>query len=509
VNQLIFKVDNNVTYIEGRIESALYKKFKKKLGYKPEESFWMIKANEDKAKKKKEKWREEWDGYISAICYNSNFCKCFSKKKGMHFHTGLLSRARDFFSENSVSIECVDIREKVQSNNLLTRSSGYEKREYQEESINKIIEKDRGVIRMATGSGKTFVISSVIAERSVFPTVVYVPSIDLLKQTKDEIERFVKQEGKNIEVGMIGGGHKQIKDVNVMTIQTAVRALGGKYVKFDDEEHGKDNTEINDVQKEIQNIIRESRLIFADESHHWSCETCQIISDASKSAKYKYSTSATPYRDKGDDILIEGCFGKIIVDINASRLIREGYLMKPTIYMIPFQVESLGLSNYANIYKAVVVENVKRNKIISALANNYYKEGRNVLVLVKHIAHGKTLEKMIPGSVFIHGSVSNKKRQERIDTMRKPGAKVTVASTILDEGIDCKPLDTLILGGSGKSSSRALQRIGRVLRPHKGKKDVSVIDFYDNVKYLKDHSKKREKMYKTEEEFVIKNDKGF
>jgi len=505
-NQITLRVDNNVTYIEGKVDSSLYKKFKKCLGYTPEESFWMIKANEGKGN---EKWRKEWDGTISAVCYNKNFCKCFLKKSGTHFHTGLLSRATDFFKEHEINIDFIDIRKKTLSNGLLHKTNNFEERAYQKEAIDKILGKERGVIKIATGGGKTLIASHVIAERSVFPTIFYVPSIDLLKQAKDEIERFVEQEGKSIEVGVLGGGHKDIKDINVMTIQTAVRALGGKYVKFDDEDKVKDNTDITDIKKDIKELISDCRLLMADEVQYWSCETCQIISDASVACQYKYSFSATPYRDKGDDILIEGCFGKTIVDINASRLIREGYLVRPTIHFVPFNFSNKGITSYVNIYKNAVVDNVKRNSIIAALANGYYKEGRNILVLVKQIAHGKVLEEMIPGSVFIHGSVSNKARQAGIDAMRKNEARVTIASTILDEGIDCKPLDTLILAGSGKSETRALQRIGRILRPFEGKKEASVIDFYDNCKYLKGHSKRREKIYRTEEEFIIKTDKDF
>ena len=81
---------------------------------------------------------------------------------------------------------------------------------------------------------------------------------------------------------------------------------------------------------------------------------------------------------------------------------------------------------------------------------------------------------------------------------------MTLASTIFDEGIDCRPLDTLILAGSGISQTRALQRVGRTLRPYDGKEEATVIDFEDNCKYMLKHSRKRRKMYETESRFDIK-----
>lgn len=115
---------------------------------------------------------------------------------------------------------------------------------------------------------------------------------------------------------------------------------------------------------------------------------------------------------------------------------------------------------------------------------------------------------MIPGSTFLYGKTSKKKRKEHLALMRENRSRITIASVIFDEGIDCKPLDTLILAGGGKSPTRALQRIGRILRLFKGKTDAIVVDFMDNCQYLQSHSKKREKIYKSEDEFIIKRQKN-
>jgi superfamily II DNA or RNA helicase len=113
------------------------------------------------------------------------------------------------------------------------------------------------------------------------------------------------------------------------------------------------------------------------------------------------------------------------------------------------------------------------------------------------------LEKMIPNSVFISGETDKKKRDGILEKMRAGYPGIVIASTIFDEGIDVRPLDALILAGAGKSPTRALQRIGRVIRSNPGKKDAIVIDFFDDVKYLRAHSKKREKLYRSESEFAV------
>jgi superfamily II DNA or RNA helicase len=514
-DKLVLKVDHNSTYVQGKMGKDVYDKFKKKLGYLPENSFWMIQNNAEKAGDNEE-WKKEWDGYISAVCWNKQFCHCHIKKKGLHFHTGLLSKAVDFFRENNIPFKRVDIRDKVvrgAESERYSMSGSFELREYQQKVVDEIvgtstqIGRERGIIKAATGSGKTSLACSLISRLATFPTIFYVPSIDLLKQAKDEIEKFILKDGKPVEVGMVGGGNKDIKDITVMTIQTAVRALGGVWIKFDDEDTAKEDANIEEIKTDVKDLIQKSRLMIADECQHWSAQTCQIISDASILCQYKYAMSATPYRDQGDDILIEGCFGRDISSISASLLIKKGYLIKPTIYFNKIDnMRGTKKLRYANVYKQAIVENEFRNSQIVEMASRFLEGGRKILILVKQIAHGKLLEKLIPDSIFVYGGTAKKKRQKHLEQMRKGDPQITISSVIFDEGIDVKPLDTLILAGGGKSATRALQRIGRILRPYEGKKTAIAVDFMDNCKYMLAHSKKRLKMYKTEEEFEIIGD---
>ncbi|KKL96859.1 hypothetical protein LCGC14_1840260, partial [marine sediment metagenome] len=470
--------------------------------YKPEDSFWLIESHNRKYKdkngnyKKGEGWRQDWDGTISTVCYNKAKCKCNIPKSKTHFPTGLLSKGMKFLDEHKVKYSLQDIRKKSPTSNVLSLSDEFEQRDYQIDVIKKSIHAQRGIIRAATGSGKTPIAAGLISELGVFPTIFYVPSIDLAIQAKNEIEKFVRKNGVPVEVGMVGGGHKEIKDITVMTIQTAVKALGGVWVKYDEEDIAKDETDINDIRQEIKDLIKTTKLMIGDECQYWAAETCQIISDNSISAQYRYAFSATPWRDKGDDILIDGCFGKCISNISASFLIQRGYLVKPTIYLITIK-NMLGIK--------AIVENELRNKWISDMAISLAEQGKNILILCKQIKHGKILENLIPGSTFIHGSHSGKKREEHLIKMRSGEKRLTISSVIFDEGINCCPLDTLILAGGGKSPTRALQRIGRVLRPFPGKEEATVLDFMDHCKYMLGQSRKRLKIYKTEPEFVFKN----
>ena len=498
-------ITNTTTFVKGRLKSDIYQGLKRKLGYMPTNAFFTVKYLKMNPEFSKKPWLKNYDGHITTVCYNKAKCRCTIKKEGTHFPTGLVSKAIEYFKSKYVNCKVYDKRTKVEpSLSLSINEEKFELRDYQKDVIDKALYAERGIIKMATGGGKTPTVAGIISKANISPFVFYVTSKDLLKQAKSELQKFVLCNGSHLDVGVIGDGQCDIKDINVMTVQTAVRACGMKYKKFDDEEESKEKGISEKYRDDIKNLITCAKGIYVDECHHVRSESCQIISDMSVNARLRYGGSATPYRDESDDILIESCFGRNICDINASFLINAGYLIKPDVYFVPINnMRGRGFGTYVTAYKKAIVKNSVRNDIIVKVAEQFVNNGRVILILCRYIEHGKMLEKLIPGSVFLHGAHSSKKRKEHLDKIRKRKASVTISSIIFDEGIDVKPLDTLILAGSGKSATRALQRIGRILRTFPGKDEATVIDFMDNCKYMLSHSKRRKKIYKTEPEFNI------
>jgi len=499
-------ITNTTTFVKGRLKSEVYQGLKRELGYIPEQAFFAVERIKMDPDYENKPWLHNYDGHITTVCYNKAKCRCTIKKEGTHFPTGLASKAIAYLRSQYLQCKVYDKREKIDKSLSLTiNTDEFETRDYQTKAIDDACNVERGVIQSATGSGKGFIGASIIAKLNVSPFIFYVTSKDLLKQAKDELERSISYNGSSLDVGVIGDGKCDIRDINVMTIQTAVRACGMKYKKFDDEEKVIKEKGVSEKNKvEIKDLIISAKGMIVDECQHVRSDSCQVISDMSLGCRYRYGMSATPYRNEGDDILIEACFGKTICNISASDLIRQGYLVKPDVYFVPVSnMRGRNFGTYANAYKNAIVNNVERNNIIVKIAKQMVDNGRVILILCRQIEHGKILEKLIPDSVFIHGSHSSKVRKAHLDKIRKREASITISSVIFDEGINVKPLDTLILAGSGKSRTRALQRVGRILRTFPGKEEATVIDFMDNCKYMLAHSRARKTIYQTEPEFSI------
>lgn len=389
----------------------------------------------------------------------------------------------------------------------LELSDTVEMRWYAIAAVESALAAKRCIIKVATGGGKT-VIAAMLIQRIGERTLFLVHTKDLMRQAKDAFETFL-----GIKCGQIGDGVLETADVTVATIQTISLVLDKKY-KSDAfcEENDTDDTKVEDNQKEaIRAWLKGVNVLLQDEAHRVASEVAFEVANAIKNASWRVGFSASPWRDDGTDMMIDAAYGHRAFDITASELIRMGYLMKPTIEFRHI-ISPQPSGTYEQVYGDWVVNNPFHNLSIVNDVQSMYEDNRTILVLVKQIKHGKMLMKSIRDRnipcQFLSGKDSSSVRYETINDLRNRNLPCLVATTIADEGLDIKPIDGMILAGRGKSSTRALQRIGRALRPY-DKKAPLIIDYYDQVRYLEEHAQKRITMYRTEPEFTIKVERAY
>ena len=437
-----------------------------------------------------------WDGRVRLL------------QKSGKFPIGLLSLAKEILEESSLAYSVCDNRPTINyGSEISLLSKEFEPRVYQSQATKTAWEKGSGIIKVATGGGKSFIISSIVARYNI-PTIIYVIGIELLHQMKKTIESAY-----GIECGIVGGGEcDTTKSVTIMTIWSAASAFNKKVKITDNDTTSDAKRHIKALNKaEVRRKVQGAQLFIFDECQYAASETLQFLHRASVSAKHRFLFSGTPWRDTGDDILIEAVSGPKIVDVNATFLIKNDYLVRPDIYFLDVPVMRGVGRNYHDVYKNYIVENDDRNDLIIKAARKLVKEGKKVLILVVRVGHGDILLDKLPDDLrvkFLDGAKSSKVRMQTIEEMKNGDLDILIASKIFDQGVDIPELDALILAGSGKSSGRALQRIGRVIRKFSGKSRAIVVEFFDNCKYLREHSEARIKVYKSEPGFNVKIQKN-
>lgn len=436
-----------------------------------------------------------WDGFVYL----------FNKQD--QFPLGLLSKVKAYsekiFPEFPVEIE--DTREPVLINSEINIAERLKKinkvpRDYQEKILQAAIDNRLGIIRATTGSGKTLCAALITAKLNK-PTIVYVIGLDLLNQFHKTFSEIFDE-----PIGFIGNGVCDIQKINIASVWTLGKALDLKpseIVLAEDMEKEKYN---ENHKLQINKLLKETKVHIIDECHMATCDTIRSIHKIID-PEHLYGLSGTPYREDGSDLLINGLLGDQIINVSASELIEKKVLSQPLIKFedVPI-IRGIG-KTYPEVYKNFIVENPVRNDLILKGAKDLIEKGYPTLVLFKIIKHGEILFDLFEQNgikcEILSGQDDLDRREEVKEKIMTRKIDLILASTIYDIGVDIPIISGLILAGGGKSSTKALQRIGRVIRSFPNKNFSAIHDFFDNVKFLRDHSVDRFKIYKSEAGFKV------
>jgi len=352
-------------------------------------------------------------------------------------------------------------------------------RDYQKQALDTWTANDkRGVIVLPTGSGKTLVGIKAISMLNT-PTLVVAPTLDLVEQWRSRL----KEEFKT-EVGILGGGERDIKALTVSTYDSAylhAERLGNMF-----------------------------GLIIFDEVHHLPTEGYRNIAEMFASP-YRMGLTATFEREDGLHKELNRLVGGKVFEKRLTELIgehlspfriqkmavelteeeKEEYLENRRIFSDYLSANNLYMRNPNDFQKlimrsgrdpearrALLARNKARDIAFNSISKVHklseilreHRDGK-VFIFTEHnkLAHRISREFLIPSITY------KTIRRERIDILarfRSGIYRAVVTSRVLDEGIDVPDADVgIILSGTG--SERAfIQRLGRILRKKDGKDAV-------------------------------------
>jgi superfamily II DNA or RNA helicase len=185
-----------------------------------------------------------------------------------------------------------------------------ELRDYQKEAIQSWIQEKMGSIVLPTGAGKT-IIGLKIIEMINSPTLIVVPTLDLIKQWTQILSQTF-----NIEIGNIGGGIENIQAITVSTYDSA-------YIK-------------------AQSIGNKFLLIVFDEVHHLPAPSYRLIAETFI-APYRLGLTATLEREDHLEADFPYLIGKTTFQITAKELAKNNYLAN---YVIERKQTSMSEEEY-------------------------------------------------------------------------------------------------------------------------------------------------------------------
>jgi DNA excision repair protein ERCC-3 len=349
---------------------------------------------------------------------------------------------------------------------------------HQREIIAKCLEYRRGLISAPTGAGKSLAMAWLIAHFPSENILITVPEKSLLAQMKDTLEKTL-----NEPIGEYSGNKKDFKRVTIGIINSL-----SKLAKS------------NDI-----TLLENIEVLICDEAHRVGANFYIDLCEACKNTDYRLGFSATPWREAGDDKVMEGLLGPNIFEIKEQDLIDSEILARPVYVEVPYKTPQYNYSNYNSklstyntknnkpdrneVYNKAIVFNNERNKFIINLASNYLESDSQFpcLVLIHYIEHGEILQNLFELKGYdvplVYGKTPIRTRRSIVQDLKDNKLKIAIASSVFNEGQDIPNLGLGILCGGGGSESRIIQQLGRFIRSYPDKEKGVFIDIADTEEY--------------------------
>ena len=336
----------------------------------------------------------------------------------------------------------------------------------------------RGVISLPTGAGKTFIAILLIADTQR-PTLVHVPTIDLMHQWYEVLKEHFGQ-----EVGLYGGGQHELQDLTVTTYQSAV----------------------------LHAPHYGNRFGFAiyDECHHLPGDQYQYAA-ISSIAPFRLGLTATPERVDGKESRLYALVGECCYEAQVQELSGKT-LSEYRVVTIAVKMQDTERIQYEEA-RQTYLDFLKKEKINMGASRGWQSflwkssqsdEGRTAFkayLTQKQLSFASAAKQewvwkliqrhsgdriliftqdndtayQIGTRFFLPVLTHQTKLKERnafLNGFRNGTFSILVTSKVLNEGVDVPEANVAIIVSGSGSVREHVQRLGRILRKREGKQAV-------------------------------------
>jgi superfamily II DNA or RNA helicase len=397
-----------------------------------------------------------------------------NKKEGDLFYSGLIPRILKICEEKKIDLQYHVPPKMIEPSNE-EMPEGITLRPFQKELIDKAIEKERGVLKAPTGTGKTVLGLALIRSIRDLGGVLWLcHTKDLLDQTAEEALKFFRKE----DIGKLGDGYEETdRFLTVATRQTFKKYIDKLCLAYD--------------------------MVILDEVHHLSSFSGEYADILRKIfAPIRIGLTATLPESKESLMAIESMIGPLIGEVTINEGREQGFMAHPIIKLvkIPRREDVAQLKRYTDVYEKGIVRRLDRNKEIVRIIGECQKSDKSVLVIVVKIDHGKLLMNLCQreglSAEFVYGNTETESRDLAKKALNSKGLKCVICTAVWKEGVNIPELNVVINAAGGKSELVTLQSIGRGLRRTEDKDELLIYDFFDpSHRYLIEHFGHRISLY--------------
>lgn len=384
------------------------------------------------------------------------FIRCYREELGeLRLPRGLRETAARVVEEAGSELRVVDGFEdpqRVDVELLATLTSD------QAAAVDALALHDLGMLVAPPGSGKTVVGCALIARHRV-PTLVLVDRKPLVEQWRDRLVTHLDVDAK--QIGQLGGGRSKTKGlIDVVMVQSLAR------------------------REDIAQLTAQYGMVIVDECHHVPAVTFERAVREIPVRRW-IGLTATPYRRDGLQAMMAMQCGPVRHTMSAPEG-AERHSLRLVVHQTAHEATEDGL-HIQSVFRGLVEDDARTaticDDIVSAAA-----EQRNCLVLTRWTEHLELIASALDARgvrpLVLHGQMGKKARTAVLGQLEHAtggdrGFVLAATASLLGEGFDCPPLNTLFLAFPIKFKGSVVQYVGRVLRPTPSKTIVEVHDYVD------------------------------
>jgi len=422
-----------------------------------------------------------WDGFRRYITENGSF------------KSGLLEKIYPFLIERG-DVVVEDYRDtKTWKKDLEEVIKNLNLREYQMEAVAAIynnqvgdIQHPVGVVKAATNAGKTHIACGIYKAFRKKPTLFLVNRADLYNQIKKEIPEVMGID----EVGFCQGKNINLNHTIVIAMVQSLKSRAEDSV--------------------IKKFLASIEVLIVDECDLAESKTYKSVIQKCINAWVRVGMSGTMYegklaKHKFVHENLRQIFGEVRYEITNRELIDRGHSSEVIIRIRNGNTLIKIPNDYEGEYHRGITISKERNKQTWLEVKHALKRGRKpILIVCRYHLHIKKLHRYLAKKLGEENTIDwlhpgkGKLRKETLENFKQGKIDVLVSSLILKRGMNLPLTETVINAAGGDDPKDPLQILGRAMRKKEGKKVKYFVDFMDEGKYLKRHSKHRLGYYKAQ-----------
>lgn len=340
--------------------------------------------------------------------------------------------------------------------------------DYQEEAKRKAMhalkEKNRALVVMASGLGKTVVAGFCVKEllrrgRGLF----LCHELGILKQAMAVFRSIL---GPDKTLAPFHGSEKTSEEVDVLFATFQTMRAWAEYFPID-----------------------YFNFIVVDESHHSKAPTYDNVIESFKT-RALLGITATPDREDEQDI--RQIFGEEVVNYTLEQGIAYGWLTPVEYWIMNDYLDKKALERLVKesrekkkrITRSMINRSVFIKRRDDEIARIITEHKQKAIIFCSTIQHANHFVNFLPDARVYHSGCKEADNEETLEAFKAGKIRYLVAVNKLNEGVDIPEVELIVFLRATRSRTVLLQQLGRGLRKFPGKRKVTVLDFVANCQRL-------------------------